>query len=71
MNANLDPRGGEKSVCGHLGRNREVDGIRRPVRIPNNPVIEFLNINSTKDSSLLLYAIHSPRRLSFMPRNIG
>ena len=30
-----------------------------------------LDISLTKDSSLLLYAIHSLRRLSFMPRNIG
>jgi hypothetical protein len=60
MNANLDSRGGEEPVCGNLGRNREVDGIRRPVRIPNNPVTEFLIINSTKDSKLLLYAIPSP-----------
>jgi hypothetical protein len=48
MNANLDSRGGEESVCGNLGRYGEVDRIRRPVRIPNNPVIEFLIINSTK-----------------------
>jgi hypothetical protein len=59
MNANLDPRGGEESVCGNLGRNGEVDGIRRPVRIPNNSVMEFLIINTTKDSSLFLSAIHS------------
>jgi hypothetical protein len=59
MNANLDSRGGEKPVCGHLGRNGEVDGIRCSVRISNNPVMEFLNINSTKDSSLLPFTVTS------------
>jgi hypothetical protein len=43
MNANLDPRGCEESVCGHLWRNGEVDGIRRPVRISNNPVTGVLD----------------------------